>query len=143
MKVTLGDGCTRVRIGPIVMAHPTLTATWPFACVIQQGKKRPPGIHLHCDATAARQRCLAHAMKNVSALLVLLEAAPEAHMRWLAAQALCRQLASYGTFLMQKHWISTGLRRILRGPAMGFCSASCFRYLTLLLSLSDALAFVI
>jgi len=41
-------------------------------------------------------------MKNVSALLVLLEAAPEAHMRWLAAQAL----ASYGTFLMQKHWTS-------------------------------------
>jgi len=73
--------------------------------------KRPPGIHTFIamlrqpigrGPAQVRQRYLVHAMKNIIPLMTILEAAPDPHLRWLASQAL----ATYGTFLMQKHWTS-------------------------------------
>merc|ERR1712224_984520 len=72
---------------------------------------RRPGIHtfiamlrqpIDRGPPQVRQRYLAHAMKNIGPLMVILEAAPDTHLRWLAAQAI----AAYGTFLMQRFWTS-------------------------------------
>ena len=76
-----------------------------------QNEPRRPGIHtvvamlrqpVDRGPAQVRQRYLAHAMKNVAPLMTILEGAPDAHLRWLAAQAI----AAYGTFLMQRFWTS-------------------------------------